>query len=145
MARLFYIHECAIHYWNKYTLRNYLKADLYHHQGCLPNNFTQTISNPQQALKAIHTFKDEYLLDFINVEELDEQEKDLNERIIENSIINNVKQFIMTFGQDFCFIGNQYRLEIAGEEMFIDLLFFNRELNSLVAVELKSGNFALHT
>ena len=140
-ARLFYIHECAIHYWNKYTLRNYLKADLYHHQGCLPNNFTQTISNPQQALKAIHTFKDEYLLDFINVEELDEQEKDLNERIIENSIINNVKQFIMTFGQDFCFIGNQYRLEIAGEEMFIDLLFFNRELNSLVAVELKSGKF----
>ena len=47
----------------------------------------------------------------------------------------------MTFGQDFSFIGNQYRIEVAGEEMFIDLLFFNRELNSLVAVELKSGKF----
>ena len=47
----------------------------------------------------------------------------------------------MTFGQDFSFIGNQYRMEVAGEEMFIDLLFFNRELNSLVAVELKSGKF----
>ncbi len=47
----------------------------------------------------------------------------------------------MTFGQDFIFIGNQYRVEVAGEEMFVDLLFFNRELNSLVAVELKSGKF----
>ena len=47
----------------------------------------------------------------------------------------------MTFGQDFSFIGNQYRMEVAGVEMFIDLLFFNRELNSLVAVELKSGKF----
>ena len=47
----------------------------------------------------------------------------------------------MTFGLDFSFIGNQYRMEVAGEDMFIDLLFFNRELNSLVAVELKSGKF----
>lgn len=47
----------------------------------------------------------------------------------------------MTFGQDFIFVGNQYKVEVAGEEMFVDLLFFNRELNSLVAVELKSGKF----
>jgi RecB family endonuclease NucS len=47
----------------------------------------------------------------------------------------------MTFGNDFSFIGNQYRIEVDGEESFIDLLFFNRELNALVAVELKSGKF----
>lgn len=140
-ARLFYIHECAIRYWSKYTLRDYLKADLYSHRGTLTNNFAQTLPDTKQALKAVCSFKDEYLLDFINVEELDEQEEDLDEKIVEKSIVANVKKFIMTFGQDFSFIGNQYRVEVAGEEMFIDLLFFNRELNSLVAVELKSGKF----
>lgn len=140
-ARLFYIHECATRYWSKYTLRDYLKADLYSHRGTLPNNFAQTLPDTKQALKAVCSFKDEYLLDFINVEELNEQEEDLNEKIVEKAIVANVKKFIMTFGQDFSFIGNQYRMEVAGEEMFIDLLFFNRELNSLVAVELKSGKF----
>ena len=140
-ARLFYIHESATRFWNKYTLRDYLKADLYNHRGTLPNNFTSTIASAQQALKAVNAFKDEYLLDFINVEELDTQDEDLNERVLEKSIVDNIKRFILTFGQDFIFVGNQYRLEVSGEEMFVDLLFFNRELNSLVAVELKSGKF----
>ena len=140
-ARLFYIHECATRYWSKYTLRDYLKTDLYSHRGTFPNNFAQALPDTKQTLKAVCSFKDEYLLDFINVEELNEQEEDLDEKIVEKAIVANVKKFIMTFGQDFSFIGNQYRMEVAGEEMFIDLLFFNRELNSLVAVELKSGKF----
>ena len=90
-ARLFYIHECAIRYWSKYTLRDYLKADLYSHRGTLPNNFAQTLPDTKQALKAVCSFKDEYLLDFINVEELDEQEEDLDEKIVEKSIVANVK------------------------------------------------------
>ena len=122
-------------------MRDYLKADLYKHQGALPNNFTATMPSAKQALKAVSAFKDEYLLNFINIEELDVQEEDLNERILEKSIVDNIKKFIMTFGQDFIFVGNQYRLEVSGEELFVDLLFFNRELNSLVAVELKSGKF----
>ena len=140
-ARLFYIHESATRFWNKYTLRDYLKADLYNHRGTLPNNFTTTIPSTKQALKAVNAFKDEYLLDFINIEELDTQDEDLSERVLEKSIVDNIKRFILTFGQDFIFVGNQYRLEVSGEEMFVDLLFFNRELNSLVAVELKSGKF----
>ncbi len=140
-ARLFYIHESATHFWNKYTLRDYLKDDLYSHRGTLPNNFTDTMPSAKHALKAVNTFKDEYLLDFINIEELDTQDEDLNERVLEKAIVGNVKKFIMTFGQDFIFIGNQYRVEVSGEEMFVDLLFFNRELNALVAVELKSGKF----
>lgn len=140
-ARLFYIHECATRYWSKYTLRDYLKADLYSQSGTLPNNFAQTSPNSAQAIKAVCSFKDEYLLDFINIEEFNEQTEDINERVIEKAIVANIKKFIMTFGQDFSFIGNQYRIEVAGEEMFIDLLFFNRELNSLIAVELKSGKF----
>ena len=86
-------------------------------------------------------FKDEYLLDYINTEELFIRDKDRDERVIEQSIINNVKNFIMTFGRDFTFVGNQYHLEKFGVEQFPDLLFFNRELSALVCVELKNGPF----
>ena len=87
-------------------------------------------------------FKDEYFLDFINVEQIGERESiDVDEREVEQQIIQNIKNFIMTFGNDFAFIGNQYHLEVYGVEHFPDLLFFNRELNALVVVELKTGDF----
>lgn len=139
--RLFYMHEAIVGQWNKYKLRDALKADLYHHQGQLPNNFAKTVPT-SQALKAIQMFKDEYLLDFMNVEELGERDKeDIDERVVEQAIIHNVKNFIMTFGKDFTFVGNQYHLEKFGHELFPDLLFFNRELAALVCVELKHGDF----
>jgi hypothetical protein len=79
---------------------------------------------------------------FINVEEIGEREKiDVDERVVEQSIVQNIKNFIMTFGRDFAFIGNQYHLEIYGVEQFPDLLFFNRELNAMVCIELKLGEF----
>jgi predicted nuclease of restriction endonuclease-like (RecB) superfamily len=140
-ARLFYIHECATRFWSKYTLRDHLKADLYNKRGAMPNNFEQTIPEAKNALKAIGVFKDEYLLDFFNVEQYGERDDDIDERVLEQGIVANIRKFIMTFGQDFSFIGNQYRVEVAGEDFFIDLLFFNRELNALVAIELKSGKF----
>ena len=62
-------------------------------------------------------FKDEYLLDFINVEELAERDKeDIDERVVEQEIIHNIKKFILTFGRDFAFVGNQYKLEVFGIE-----------------------------
>ena len=67
--------------------------------------------------------------------------EDVDERVVEKSIVANIRRFITEFGKDFSFIGNQYRVEAAGHEHFIDLLFFNRELNALVAVELKKGAF----
>lgn len=139
--RLFYIHECAVRAWDKYTLREYIKSGLYHKQGNMPNNFSCVLSDTQFAVKATKAFRDNYLLDFINTENLGEASADIDERIIENQIVNNIKEFIVRFGTDFIFMGNQYRIEVAGEEMFIDLLFFNRELNCLVAVELKTGKF----
>ena len=82
------------------------------------------------------------LLDFINVEELNIRDaQDVDERVIENGIIHNVKNFILTFGKDFTFVRNQFHLEAFGENQYIDLLFFNRTLNCLVAVELKKGKF----
>ena len=140
--RVFYIHQAAMMHWDKYTLRDMLKADLYHHQAKIPNNFMRTIPKRQQALKAIEMFKDEYLLDFINVEELGVRDpQDIDERIIENSIVQNIKNFIMTFGKSFTYYGHQVRYEKLGHEHWVDLLFFNCELRALVVIELKKGAF----
>lgn len=138
---LFCIHETVVHQWDKYTLRDVLKAGIPQPEHVAPNNFAQTMPSTRQAIKAIRMFKDEYLLDYINVEDIDAQEEDVDERLVEQRIIHNIKRFIMTLGRDFTFVGNQYHLEVYGEEMWSDLLFFNRELNALVAIELKVGKF----
>ena len=136
------IHEAVIHQWDKYTLRNVLKSGIPQPEHSAPNNFALTIPTAKDAMKAIRMFKDEYLLDYINVENIDaEDEEDVDEPIIEQRIVQNIKRFIMTLGRDFAFVGNQYHLEVFGEEMKSDLLFFNRELNALVAIELKKGKF----
>ena len=140
--RVFYIHKAATLSWDKYTLRDMLKADLFHHQAQMPNNFLKTLPKKQQALRAIEMFKDEYLLDYINVEELGVRDpQDIDERVIENSIVQNIKNFIMTFGKSFTYHGHQVHYDKMGHDHWIDLLFFNRELRSLVVVELKKGAF----
>ena len=138
---LFYIHQTVLHKWDKYDLRNRLKEGLYQKQGAAANNFLQTMP-VNDARKAVGMFKDEYLLDYINIEEMEvDKPEDIDERVIEKAIVRNIKNFIMTFGRDFAYIGNQYHLEIFGEELFPDLLFLNRELNCMVVVELKKGAF----
>lgn len=140
--RSFYIHQAVLNHWDKYTLRENLKADLFHHQGQMSNNFALTLPKTLHAQKAISMFKDEYLLDFINVEELGERNpQDIDERVVENAIVQNVKNFILTFGKDFTYVGHQVHIEKFEHDMWVDLLFFNRELRSLVVVELKTGEF----
>ena len=139
--RKFYIQFAADTKAKVEDLEQTINDDLYSHQGELPNNFKKTIPDQLQAYRAITMFKDEYLLDFINTEELFIRDKDRDERVIEQRIVQNVKEFIMTFGKDFTFVGNQYHLEKFGVEEFPDLLFFNRELVALVCVELKDGPF----
>jgi predicted nuclease of restriction endonuclease-like (RecB) superfamily len=139
--RKFYIQFAADYKIKTEELEQLMKDDLYNHQGQLPNNFKKTIPDQLLAYRTITMFKDDYLLDFINTEELFVRDKDRDEKLIEQGIINNVKNFIMTFGKDFTFVGNQYHLEKFGIEQFPDLLFFNRELSALVCVELKDGPF----
>lgn len=140
--RLFYIRRCAEQDYSVEELEAAIARDDYSHQGNLPNNFPKTLSSAGQALRAISTFKDGYLLDFINVEELGARDsQDVDERVLENAIVQNVRNFILAFGKDFTFVRNQYHLDAFGEDQYIDLLFFNRELNCLVAVELKTGKF----
>lgn len=140
--RYFYITKTSQEHLAVEELNRAIDRNDFLHQKELPNNFVNTLSSAKQARKAVQMFKNEYLLDFINVEEIGERDaQDVDERVVENQIIQNIKNFIMTFGKDFTFVGNQYHLEAYGEEFFSDLLFFNRELNCLVVVELKTGEF----
>lgn len=140
--RFFYIKLCASDLLKVDTLKKMIKENVFQNRSALPNNFMDKLPTYELARKAILSFKDEYLLDFINVEELGVRDiEDVDERIVENKIVQNIKNFIMTFGQDFTFVGNQFRVEALGHTHIIDLLFFNRELSSLVAIELKTGPF----
>lgn len=136
--RLFYIEKCATEFWSYRTLQYHLKENLFAKRGKLPNNFKTTISDADLQRKALLSFKDEYLLDYINIESPDDE---WDERVLESEIMTNIKNFIMSLGKDFSFIGNQYRLVVEEQEYFIDLLFFNRRVQCLVAVELKRGEF----
>lgn len=140
--RIFYINRCVDEHYTVEALKHSIASDDYNHRASLPNNFAKTLPVAEQAFRAVNTFKDEYLLDYINVEELCiRDKKDVDEKVVENAIVHNVKNFILAFGKDFAFIRNQYHLDAFGEDQYIDLLFFNRQLNCLVAVELKRGKF----
>lgn len=136
--RVFYIQKVATEFWSYETLKHHLKSNLYQRQGKLVHNFQATLSENSFKQKALMAFKDEMLLDFINIEDADEEP---NERVLEQAIVQNIKKFIMALGAEYSFIGNQHRLIIEDEEYFIDLLFFNRQIQSLVAIELKKGKF----
>lgn len=140
--RMFYIRYCHNYKPAADEVRSVIKKkDLYHHQGSLPNNFLATIPDYKQAFRAIRMFKDDYLIDFINVEELGMRDEDVDERVIEQHIVHNVKNFIMTFGKGFAFIGNQVHYDKLGHDHWIDLLFYNRDLHRTVVFELKKGDF----
>lgn len=135
--RKYYIQKCATEFWTVEKLRYNLKSNLYSSEGAMFSNFNSTIKNIDFGKAAIKSFKDEYLLDFVNIEDVDE----IDERVLEHEIVLNIKKFIMALGSDFSFLGNQYRLIVDEKEYFLDLLFFNRRLQSLVVIELKRGEF----
>ncbi len=132
--RLFYIQKTAENHWTVEMLEWQIKTNLYHKQDkTLQNNFEKTLPLALQQSSTL-AFKDEYLLDYINIETNDE-------RVVEKGIVNNIKEFIMKMGKGFSFIGNQHRLLVDEDEFFVDLLFYNRILKCLVAFELKKGKF----
>lgn len=139
--RRYYIQLCSDLQLSYDALERKITEDAYHNQGNMPNNFGMTIPDYKRAFQAIQMFKDEYLLDYINVEQLGERDEDIDERVIENEIVHNVKNFIMTFGRGFSYMGNQVHYDKLGHDHWVDLLFFNRILKSLVVIELKKGSF----
>lgn len=139
--RRYYIQLCSDLQLSYDALERKIAEDAYHNQGNMPNNFGMTIPDYKRAFQVIQMFKDEYLLDYINVEQLGERDEDIDERVIENEIVHNVKNFIMTFGRGFSYMGNQVHYDKLGHDHWVDLLFFNRILKSLVVIELKKGSF----
>jgi predicted nuclease of restriction endonuclease-like (RecB) superfamily len=132
--RLFYIKKSVENHWTVEMLEWQIKTNLFQKQGnTIQSNFESTLPIPLQ-LNSTLAFKDEYLLDYINVETSDE-------RVVEKGIVNNIKEFIMKMGKGFSFIGNQHRLLVDDDEFFVDLLFYNRILKCLIAFELKKGKF----
>lgn len=135
--RLFYIRKCATEFWQVPKLKYALKDGLFEKDKIRTTNFPQTISEDKLHSRALEAFKDNYLFDFVDWDDDDI----IDERMLETQIVKNIKNFIMAFGQDFTFMGNQYRLTVDDEDLFVDLLFYHRGLRCLVAVELKKGKF----
>ena len=141
--RLYYIRACAQGQWTVEQLQQHLRADDYHHIGALPNNFAKTLSPMALASKAVRSFRDEYLLELVNLDNVDAvRDQDVDERVLSKALVADVEKTIQALGgDDFCFMGREKRLIIEGEEVFIDLLFYHRSLRAMVAVELKMGKF----
>ena len=141
--RLYYIHACANAPWTVEQLQQHLRADDYHHIGALPNNFGKTLSPVALATKAVRSFRDEYLLELVNLDNVDAvHDQDVDERVLSKELVANIEQTIAALGgSDFCFMGREKRLVVEGEELYIDLLFYHRSLQAMVAIELKMGKF----
>ena len=139
----YYILSSAKNQWNFIELTDHLRTDDYHHIGALPNNFAKTISPMAQATRAVRSFRDEYLLELVNLDNVDAiHDQDVDERVLSKSLVANIEKTIQALGgDDFCFMGREKRLVYSGEEFFIDLLFYHRGLRAMVAVELKMGKF----
>lgn len=141
--RWYYILSCAKAPWTVEQLQKHLRADDYRHIGALPNNFVKTLSPMALASKAVRSFRDEYLLELVNLDNVDAvRDQDVDERVLSKALVADVEKTIQALGgDDFCFMGREKRLIIEGEEVFIDLLFYHRSLRAMVAVELKMGKF----
>ncbi|RRJ98937.1 DUF1016 domain-containing protein [Opitutaceae bacterium TAV4] len=120
--------------WSRLTLELHLKNRLRERQGNAVSNFALRLPAPDSAL-AHETLKDPYLFDFLGLED------DAHEREIENALVRHITRFLLELGSGFAFIGRQFRLEVAGDEFFIDLLFYHTRLKCYVVIELKGGAF----
>ncbi|MCB0844863.1 MAG: DUF1016 family protein [Bacteroidetes bacterium] len=134
--RLFYLEATSQFGWTRNVLLNQIKADAYQRQNINPeqHNFNQTLE-PYLEEQAIESIKSSYNLEFLGIFQ------PVKEKELEDKLIDNLEKFLLELGYGFTFIGRQYKLTLGENSYFIDLLFYNRKLQSLVAFELKAGKF----
>jgi len=132
--REWYASQCVQHGWSRTTLELNIKNRLQQRQGGAVTNFEARLPATDSAL-AHDTLKDPYLFDFLGLGD------DAHEREIENGLIRHITRFLLELGAGFAFVGRQFRLEVAGDEFFIDLLFYHTRLKCYVVVELKATAF----
>lgn len=129
--RHFYMTLCVKEHYSKRELERQMDSAYYERYMLSSQKLAPEIV-PQNVRSNI---LDTYVLEFLDLPE------QFSERNLRKAIIGNLKQFILEFGKDFSFIGEEYRVQVGGQDSYIDLLFYNRALLCLVAVELKIGKF----
>ena len=129
--RLFYMQLCIRENYSKRELERQIDSAYYQRYMLSVNK--PLPENVPNALKG--NILDTYVLEFLDLP------KQYTESNLKKAIIENLKNFILEFGKDFTFIGEEYRVQVGGQDFYIDLLFYNRALSCLVAIELKIGKF----
>ena len=129
--RHFYLQLCAKEHYSKRELERQIDSAYY--ERCM---LSAQKPVPEMAPQNVRgSILDTYVLEFLDLPE------QYSERNFKKAIIENLKQFILEFGRDFSFVGEEYRVQVGNTDFYIDLLFYNRALSCLVAIELKIGKF----
>lgn len=131
---LFFVKETIRNGWSRAMLLNFIDTDLYERQGGAVSNFKLTLPDEQSDLAQEMT-KDPYNFDFLTLT------RKYNERQLKDALVTNVTDFLLELGTGFSFVGKEYRLDVAGTELFTDLLFYNIKLHCYVVVEVKVEEF----
>ena len=134
LQREFYIQMTKRYGWTKRVLTNFVEAQTYEKYLLNQTNFDLTLP-AERRVQAKLAVKDEYTFDFA------ELSPEYSEHELEMQLVNNVRAFLIEMGGDFTFIGNQYHMVVGSRDLYIDLLLFHRRIRSLVAIELKIGEF----
>ena len=134
--RLWYAETCQKNGWSRNVLVHQIESGLYERQVLADkiSNFDSRLPSPQSEL-AVQTMKDPYVFDFIPFHE------NMLERDIEQALVRDVTKMLLELGTGFAFLGNQYHLNVGGDDFYIDLLFYNLNLRCYVVIELKTGDF----
>lgn len=132
--RIRYAEQAHQEGWSRTALELNIRRQSLERQGQAVTNFQARLPAPHSEL-AQETLKDPYLFDFLGLGD------DAHEREIENALIRHITRFLLELGTGFAFVGRQHRLEVAGDEFFIDLLFYHTRLKCYVVVELKATAF----
>lgn len=134
--RLWYAERSKENGWSRNVLVHQIESGLYQRQALAEKipNFELRLPSPQSEL-AIQTMKDPYIFDFIPFK------TDMLERDIEEALVKDVTKLLLELGTGFAFLGNQYHLNVGGDDFYIDLLFYNLNLRCYVVIELKTGEF----
>ena len=133
---IWYAEQVAKNGWSRNVLVHQIESWLYQRQALAEkvSNFESRLPSPQSELAA-QTMKDPYIFDFIPFKE------DMIERDIEQALVKDVTKLLLELGTGFAFLGNQYHLNVGGDDFYIDLLFYNLNLRCYVVIELKTGEF----
>lgn len=132
--RLWYAEKSLEHGWSRSVLTMQIETAAHARAGNAVTNFADRLPPPQSDL-ARDALKDPYILDFLGLTE------NAQERDIERALTQHITRFLLELGAGFAFVGRQYRLEVGGDEFFIDLLFYHLKLRCYVVVELKTTPF----